>query len=107
MTLPPGMAPLPPPIEMLRVRRTQPGIAWVTLRLPGVLLNGIRADRDMSGSVRLTYPDRIGRDGRVWPLVTLQPGVRENVEAAVARYWNEAESSVVTQRFPPDVGAGG
>ncbi|RKK03317.1 hypothetical protein EBE87_25915 [Pseudoroseomonas wenyumeiae] len=80
-----------PLIERVVVKVIDRDLAFVELRLPGVLLKGMRAHRKSDGSVFLQPPTREGSDGRFWPLYTLQPGIAEAAVRAVRAQWSLAD----------------
>ena len=79
-----------PRIEYVRLRPVSPTLAFCDVRLPGVLLHGLRVEVAPDGSLKVTPPERQDSKGRLWPLCTLQPAWREAVDAEVGRLWAEA-----------------
>jgi hypothetical protein len=82
---------LAPLADRVTVRPINATSALVSARLPHVNLAGIWARRDASGRVRLDPPRVAGRDGRDWPAFALQPGFAEQIAAAVAQLWAQAD----------------
>ena len=78
---------LPHPVELIRMRRISPDFAYADVRLPGVHLRNIAVALQRNGTLLITPPSTTGRDGRLWACYSLQPGVREAVEAAITQSW--------------------
>jgi hypothetical protein len=82
---------LPHPIETVRLHRIGADFAFASVRLPGVMLNGLQVRVQPDGELRITPPSTPDKSGRMWPCFTLQPGVREAVEASIAVVWARSE----------------
>lgn len=74
-------------LERVRLVRVSPVLAFAEVRLPAVNLSGLRVQIDTCGELAFSAPDRRDKNGRVWPIYSLQPGAREDIEAEIARLW--------------------
>jgi len=81
-----------PCVERVTVREIRPGFAYASIRLRDVALSGIEASRDAAGRVSLKCPTQRDRNGREWPVFSLQPGALETATAAVAAVWSPHRS---------------
>ncbi|MBO1081856.1 hypothetical protein [Roseomonas haemaphysalidis] len=81
---------MPPDIERVVIRVIAHDLAFVDLRLPGVMLKSMKAIRRPDGTIFLQPPVTVDRDGRAWPLYSLQPGTAEAAVRAVTAQWSLA-----------------
>lgn len=86
----PATTALPAGIELVQLHRVSPALGFAAVRLPGVLLSGLRVELRRDGSLSVSAPVRTDRNGRPWPIYSIQPGWREAVEAAIGNLWGNA-----------------
>jgi ketosteroid isomerase-like protein len=81
------------PIKGVSVRPIRADFAFVDLRIPGLVLHGIKGTRDTTGGVVLKCPTRVDRHGREWPLFSSQRGLTDDAAHAVADIWTQVDRS--------------
>jgi hypothetical protein len=83
---------LPPPVEFCRIRRLSSTFGFASVRLPQVLLHGLRIQVRHDGALRITPPTTADRNGMPWPCYCLQPKTKEAVERAIEALWAQIEA---------------
>ena len=78
-------------IERIVLRRVSRTLGFCDVRLASVNLRSLRVEDGPSG-IKITPPTTQDRDGRDWPVYSLQPGAREAVEAEIRRAWARSAS---------------
>ncbi len=80
-----------PAVERIRLHRVSPSLVFADVRIPGVHLHRLKCERKTGGDLKISAPTRTDGTGRTWPCYSLQPGVREAVQAAVLTAWDRIE----------------
>jgi hypothetical protein len=75
------------PPECVRLRRVSPTFGFADIQVCGIHLTGLRVEPQADGRLAITPPTRTDREGRTWPVFTLQAGVAEEVAVELARLW--------------------
>jgi hypothetical protein len=74
-------------IERIALRRVSRSLGFADVRLLPVHLRSLRIEESPDGTLKVTPPDRIDRQGRRWPAYALQPGAREAIEREIGLLW--------------------
>ena len=80
-------------LERILLRRVAPDLAFADVRLRGANLMNLRVQRRADGKLRFTPPCTTDKENRRYPAYALQPGAREQIEAAIGELWARADAA--------------
>jgi hypothetical protein len=74
------------PIERVTLNRVTPELAFATVQVAGVSLMGLRVEQ-RAGALIVQAPEATDSTGKCWPMYSLEPGLRNALEAELAIQW--------------------